>query len=105
MEDIPKNVVQTAKTAKRLVVPRPVPNQAGEAVDRRAFQRAILRLFHRPRCCHLVLRSAFLSGSVRSQFTGVSSGAPLSFTKNTTNLAGSDRLAFRATTCTSPGDS
>ena len=38
-----------------------------------------------------------------SHFTGTSTGAPLSFTRNTTNFAGWVVLAFRLTTCTSSG--
>src|SRR5262249_33395577 len=37
--------------------------------------------------------------------TGVRIGAPLSFTRNTSNLAGAVWLAFRPTTCTSSGPS
>jgi hypothetical protein len=40
-----------------------------------------------------------------SYFTGISTGAPLSFTRNTMNLAGSVGLAFRPTTWTSSGPS
>src|SRR5262245_36728976 len=37
--------------------------------------------------------------------TGTTGGAPLSFTKNTTNFAGRESLAFFDTACTSSGDS
>src|SRR5262245_13753790 len=37
--------------------------------------------------------------------TGMTGGAPLSFTKNTTNFAGRESLAFFDTACTSLGDS
>ena len=41
----------------------------------------------------------------RSHFVGTRIGAPLCFTKNTTNFAGAVWLAFRATMCTSSGPS
>jgi hypothetical protein len=43
--------------------------------------------------------------SVSSYFAGTRTGAPLSFTKNTRNFAGSVVLALRPTVCTSSGPS
>jgi hypothetical protein len=46
-----------------------------------------------------------LPRGVLTHFTGTSTGADLSFTRNTTNFAGWVLLAFRPTTCTSSGPS
>ena len=56
-----------------------------------------------PQCLQMILVHVFTCdiynfSCLGSYFAGTSTGAPLSFTKNTTNFAGLDWLAFRPTT-------
>jgi len=53
----------------------------------------------------LFFRLSVFPLKVLTHFTGTSTGAALSFTRNTTNFAGWVLLAFRPTTCTSSGPS
>jgi hypothetical protein len=63
--------------------------------------RPVTGAFAHSRCC---ASYAIASRSIH-HFAGTESGAPLSFTKNTMNLAAFVLLALRETVCTSSGDS